>query len=275
MSSLMGILDSKVTLLPIWAIILIYVAVLLVMVGVAFWRKWLTVSGLCAAFIVGLFILYLGGFSAFIILLFFFVAGSLIGKVARSYNSVEKKSDKRDCFQVLANSIPALVGLMLFRYSSYQMAGLVAFSSSLAEALADTWSGDIGRLSGKDPVSIITFTKVPKGISGGVTLLGFAGGFIASFLVALLFIGTYGLWLSGFMIVIGTGFLGSVLDSILGATVQVHYRDKQGRLTEKSVLDGEKLERARGVPFIDNDFVNLISGLFSLTLSFLLSIILL
>ena len=28
-------------------------------------------------------------------------------------------------------------------------------------------------------------------------------------------------------------------------------------------MDGERLERARGIPFIDNDVVNLLSGMFA------------
>lgn len=274
MSSLTGILDMKIEAIAGWAQLLIYVAILIFMVAIAFWRKWLTRSGLGAAFFVGLFTLYLGGFSAFSILLFFFISGSLLAKVVKKDNPLEKKSNKRDAFQVLANSLPALIALLLYRYSGHPIASIVAFSSSLSEALADTWSGDIGRLSNKDTVSIITFTKVPKGISGGVTPLGFLAGFIASMLVALLHIGTFGYHLySSFITVLFTGFLGSVLDSILGATVQVHYRDKNGCLTEKSESDGEKLERVRGIPFIDNDVVNLISGLFSMTLSFSLGVL--
>lgn len=276
MSSLVGMLDSRLSSLSIWIGLLIYVLTLLVIVALAYWRKWLTESGLVAAFILGLFILYLGGFSAFIILLFFFIAGSLLGKAVKSMNLVEKKGDRRDCFQVLANGVPALIGLILYHYSGYPIAGLIAFSSALSEALADTSSGDIGRLSDKAPVSIIAFTPVPKGISGGVTVLGFLGGLVAAFLVALIHIGTYPYsMLSSFFLVSGCGFLGSILDSILGATIQVHYRDKSGKLTEKSEIDGVKLERVRGIPFVDNDMVTFISGLFSMTLAFMLSIVIL
>lgn len=274
MSSLVGFLDYKMLSLPVWSVILIYIAVLSLMVAIASWKKWLTLSGNIAAFLLGLFILYLGGFSAFLVLLFFFIAGSLMGKVVKSFNLLEKKGDRRDCFQVLANGIPALIALLLYHFTPYKDAGLIAFASALSEALADTWAGDIGRLSTKDPVSIITFTKVPKGISGGVTMLGFIGSFVASFLIALMYIGTYSMNMIGFMIVLVFGFVGAIVDSVLGATIQVHYRDSDGHLTEKSEKDGKKLERARGIPFIDNDGVNFISGLFSASLGFAFALIL-
>lgn len=273
MSSLVGMLDIRMSELPIWCALLIYIAILAIIVLIANRHRWLTLSGLIASFIIGLFVLYLGGFSAFIILLFFFIGGSLSGKISRSANQYEKKGDKRDSMQVLANSIPALVFLLLSNFGNYRVAGLVAYSSAIAEALADTFSGDIGRLSQEDPVSIITFTKVPKGISGGVTLLGFSGGLAASFLVALLHIGTYPYELSrSFVIIAGTGFLGSFIDSVLGATLQVQYRKEDGTLTEKSEIDGKKLERARGIPFIDNDAVNFISGLMAAVLAFVIAI---
>ena len=271
MSSLAGIIDVKVALLPSWAILLIYVAILSLIVGIATWRRWLTLSGNVAAFMLGLFILYLGGFSSFFLLFFFFLAGSVLGKISKSFNDLEKKSGARDCFQVLANGLPALLGLFIFKFTPYNDAGLIAFSAAIAEALADTWSGDIGRLSRKDPVSIITFTRVPRGISGGVTALGFMGGLLASFLVSLLYLGTFNFSLWSFLIVLGFGFLGSIFDSVLGATIQVHYRDEEGRLTEKEYTNGKKNERVRGIPFIDNDAVNFLSGLFSMAFAFLFS----
>ena len=274
MFSLVEILDLKIAFLPFWVSLVIYLSVLAVIVAISLWRKWVTVSGAIAAFVLGLFILYIGGFTAFIILLFFFVAGSLMGKVSKSFNLLEKKGDKRDVFQVLANGLPALIALLIFKFSSHKAAALVAYSASLAEALADTWAGDIGRLSRKDPVSIITRTKVPKGISGGVTSLGFMGAMLASLLIAMLYVGCVDFNLVGGAFVIVWGFLGSVFDSILGATIQVQYRDGNGKLTEKGELDGKKLERVRGIPFVDNDMVNLLSGLFSMSFAYCCALLL-
>lgn len=268
MFSIVEILDLKIALLPFWVSLMIYLSVLSVIVAISLWRKWVTVSGAVAAFILGLFVLYIGGFTAFIILLFFFVAGSLMGKVCKSFNPFEKKSGKRDMFQVMANGLPALIGLLIFKFSSHQAAALVAYSSALAEALADTWAGDFGCLSRKDPVSIITRTKVPKGISGGVTALGFMGALIASMLIAMLYVGYVQFDFIGGVIVVVCGFLGAVVDSILGATIQVQYRDARGSLTEKGEVDGKKLERVRGIPFIDNDMVNFLSGLFAMSISY-------
>ena len=66
----------------------------------------------------------------------------------------------------------------------------------------------------------------------------------------------------------GVAFLGSVFDSFLGSLFQVKYRCVVcRRLTEKTECHGMKTERVSGLPFLDNDLVNLFSSLFTVLLS--------
>ena len=271
MQTLTGRLDRYLTLLPLWALLLIYLAVLSLIALFAYKKKWLTLSGAASAIVLGLIVLWMGGVSAFVIFLFFFVSSSLVSKVSKFVNRSEKKGSQRNIVQVLANGLPAVLAIMLIRVPSLSLASLAAFSAANAEAAADTWSGSFGVMSKKDPVSIITFTKVPRGISGGVTALGFLGGFSASLLVAVLSIGVFGHSLGIACIIAGSGFLGSVIDSVLGAVVQVQYRAKDGSLTEKDEENGEKNERVRGIPGFDNDAVNFTSGILAASLAMLLT----
>lgn len=271
MQTLTGRLDRYLTLLPLWALLLIYLAVLSLIALFAYKKKWLTLSGAASAIVLGLIVLWMGGVSAFIIFLFFFVSSSLVSKVSKFVNRSEKKGNQRDIVQVLANGLPAVLAIMLIRVPSLYLASLAAFSAANAEAAADTWSGSFGVMSKKDPVSIITFTKVPRGISGGVTALGFLGGFSASLLVAVLSIGVFGHSIGVACIIAGSGFLGSVIDSVLGAVVQVQYRANDGSLTEKDEENGEKNERVRGIPGFDNDAVNFTSGILAASLAMLLT----
>ena len=148
----------------------------------------------------------------------------------------------------------------------YSSAFLGAFAAAIAEAEADTAASSIGMLSARPPVSIVTFTPVPPGLSGGVTALGIVSSLAFSSLIAVLYMGTFGCVIPELLTIAAAGFLGSLFDSFLGATVQVHYRKEDGTLTEKSLDSGKALERARGIPFLDNDIVNLLSGLFSAAL---------
>ena len=264
MQTLTGKVDRYLTLLPLWSLLLIYILLLSLIAVFAYKKKWLTLSGAVSAVILGLIVLWMGGVSAFTVFLFFFVSSSLVSKLSKFVN-------RRDMVQVLANGLPAALSILLIRVPSLSLASIAAFSAANAEAAADTWSGSFGVMSHRDPVSIITFTKVPRGISGGVTALGFLGGFSASLLVAILSMGVFGHGFGTACIIAGSGFLGSVIDSVLGAVLQVQYRAKDGSLTEKEEEDGEKNERVRGIPGFDNDAVNFTSGILSSSLAMLLT----
>ena len=240
----------------------IITAVMALAALLAYSRRFLDARGIAAAAILGFIVFYIGGVSGIVIFLFFFLSSSVItklcskdGKRGRGYSSVA------------ANGVPAAAAIILCALT-YDRLFLVAFASAVAEATSDTWAGEIGQLSHKDPVSIVTFTKVPKGISGGVTVLGLAASLIASFLVAVLFAGTFGSDVRGVLTIAAAGFLGALFDSLLGAAVQAQYRREDGSLTE----DPSEGTRVRGVPFIDNDMVNFLSGLFALSVSVAMSL---
>ncbi|MBO8436207.1 MAG: DUF92 domain-containing protein [Spirochaetes bacterium] len=237
---------------------------------IALKARFLTRSGTLAAVLLGFVVMYTGAVSGLVMFLFFFISASSVSRIVHP----NKERNGRDMAQVVANGLPAALSLVLYRLSSYPEAFLIAFASCLAEAEADTLSGEIGSLSHKDPVSIVTFTRVPKGISGGITVLGLSAGVLSSLLIALLFMGTFTSSISSVLIITSTGFLGSVFDSLLGATLQAAYRRKDGSLTEAEIENGEKNERVRGIRWIDNDAVNFLSGLFAFSLSSVFAIIL-
>jgi uncharacterized membrane protein len=60
------------------------------------------------------------------------------------------------------------------------------------------------------------------------------------------------------------GFTGSIIDSILGATVQVkYYCEEPGYITEKRMNKGSTNKIISGFPIITNDVVNFASGFIS------------
>ncbi len=270
----MAYIDSYFFSFPLFLRLLIIAALMLLTALISIRHKLLSLSGVIAAVVVGTLVTYIAGLSGLVILLFFFLSSAVISHVVpdTARMKTQKKGSLRDGMQVFANGFPCLVALFLYRFTPYETVSLIMFSSAVAEAVADTWAGEIGTLSKHDPVSIITFTRTPKGISGGVSLLGTAASLLGAFLVALLAVGCYILPLLSIAIITISGALGALFDSLLGATVQVHYREEDGSLSEHRERNGKKNERARGIPFIDNDAVNLLSGLFALLISFFLSL---
>ncbi|MFW6339019.1 MAG: DUF92 domain-containing protein, partial [Alkalispirochaetaceae bacterium] len=96
------------------------------------------------------------------------------------------------------------------------------------------------------------------GTSGGVTLLGTLASLGASLSIALIFLtASPGSPWGVATAVTVAGFLGSIVDSVLGATIQAQYENDEGERTEKRA--GNRL--IRGLPAVTNDVVNALSGL--------------
>jgi len=95
----------------------------------------------------------------------------------------------------------------------------------------DTWSSELGILSKAEPRLITTFKRVQKGTNGGVTIHGLLAAAAAGFSIGLAFVligfltaqcASYVFWRQLLVIPLATaaGLCGSLIDSILGATVQ-------------------------------------------------------
>ncbi len=271
MYSLTAWLDGYFFSLPLIYRCLIIIAFIAVAAVIAYRKKMLTPSGVAAAAVLGFAVFFIGGTSCILVFLFFFVTASIASRLLPVPVGIVRKGSERDWVQVAANGVPAAAMLILYRFQGWDGIYLIAFASAVAEAEADTFASSFGLLSRKPPRSIITGTIVPSGISGGITSAGTLASLAGAFLVALLSMPSLMLSILESGVILIAGFAGCVLDSVLGGVVQAQYRAPDGTLTEKDEIDGKKLERVRGISFIDNDAVNLISGLFSASLGLLLS----
>lgn len=242
-------------------------------------RKSLTVSGAVGTIIVGSAVSIGFGYRGLLLLGVFFGSSNYWSKLKagnkdRLKNKVAK-GEQRDIVQVFANGgIAAFTGLM-FAWSD-SLFWLFFFVGSIAAANADTWASEIGTLSKKQPILLTKMKRVDAGTSGAVSVLGTIAGFLGSLLISFL---SFLVWpelsvtlLIGLTLV---GFCGNVIDTIMGATVQVVYRcSKCGMETEKRVHCGQETTYLKGLRFCNNDVVNFISiflasGLGTYFLSFL------
>ena len=205
----------------------------------------------------------------FLLVVYYMIAGidKLVKpKTENIVQGMHQKDGPRDHIQVMANGLPALICILIYGITGVR-AWLVGYSVALTEAFADSLASDVGVLSRRAPVSICRFKQVPRGLSGGVSLWGTGAGLLGT-----LFCG--GLcWmfhrdLAEAAVVVAFGFLGCIIDSILGDLVQEKRQcPKCGKLTEKKIHCEVETSHLSGCPFIDNCGVNLISNFLTAALA--------
>jgi len=181
-------------------------------------KKNYDIEGILTGNIIGIASYLLGGLTAFMVIAYFFGIGEIGTIYGRSKR--KEKHEKRSTGNVLGNSLPSLIFLLF---------SPIAFFAGIAGALADTLAAEIGMLSKKKPVLITNFKKVYRGTDGAVTALGLIASIIGAGLIALIH---YGLFrnINYFLIILVAGFIGSIADSYLGATLQ-----RKGLLNNNSV----------------------------------------
>lgn len=208
-------------------------------IGVTVGLGWLSyalgtanVSGMLTGVLLGVLTIVLGGFGWFAVLIAFFSVGALASKYRysekQSRGVAEDNDGARGAGNVVANAGVALVAVVAAAAATrFNAGGLLrlalsfAFAGSLATALGDTLSSEIGSLF-DDPRLITTFEPVEPGTDGAITwqgeVAGLAGvGGIAVLAAALMPLGSP---LIGGVIVAVGGFAGVTADSLLGAAIE-------------------------------------------------------
>lgn len=222
----------------------------------------LSTSGAVAAAAVGT-AAVAAGWGWGLLLVTYFVASvslSRAGAAAKEARTgpVVDKGGRRDAAQVLANGgVFALAALLS---PALPAAGAAALGA-LASATADTWATEIGTLSPATPRSLLTWRRVPPGTSGGVSIPG-----TAALLAGAVFIAALSRLLGlthAVAAIVAAGVVGAMTDSVLGATLQERrWCDACDRATERRTHDcGTPTSLAGGLPWLDNDAVNLAATL--------------
>jgi uncharacterized protein (TIGR00297 family) len=237
-------------------------------------------GGAIVGAVLGTLIFAVGSPLFWLILMAFFLSSTALGRVRSAekeyLKTIHQKDSRRDLFQVLANGGMGLLMALLFGLTR-DPAWAVGFAVSFASSNADTWASELGVLSRGDPVSLLQLRPVPRGISGGVSLAGCAASLAGAAFIALIFAAenlalriVSGGFVRVALFITAGGFLGSLVDSLLGETLQAQYvsaaRDNARRpgtsllLTERGFTDAGMPNRlVHGLAFVNNDVVNFAS----------------
>ncbi|KAH0552667.1 transmembrane protein 19 [Cotesia glomerata] len=250
-------------------------------------RRSLDLSGAMLGLVVG-FVLTITNYTHLADLMCFFITSSLATKFRmnekRKLEVDFKEGGQRNWIQVLCNGGMALQLALLYLLdvgcgeraldfdkdyrSSWLSIGILgAFSC----CNGDTWASEFGTAIGNsDPFLITTRKKVPRGTNGGVSLVGLLmsllGGLLVGvfhYLAVLYTVDSVVLENSApqwpIIVIAGLGgLLGSILDSIFGATLQYSGINEEGKIVERP---GKGVKHICGRQILDNHSVNLLSSI--------------
>nr|WP_285867938.1 DUF92 domain-containing protein [Mesobacillus maritimus] len=247
---------------------LIFLVLIATMLAVK--SSFLSWSGAAMAFLVGLCTALGFGIKGLLLMGAFFLSSSLFSKYKKinmvEFQHIHEKGSTRDWAQVLANGgLAALAGIcsILSSDSIY----LMAFGIALASSNSDTWASELGSLSKKQPISVRGFKVVASGTSGAISFVGTMAGLLGALFIAVLSLLLFETNTKMFFFIVGFGFIGMLIDTLLGAFLQAEYRCARcGCRTEKLLHCHQETTLSKGKAWMNNDVVNLLSGLLAVLL---------
>ena len=251
---------------PIWAVPPTRAVAVSLFVAAAGWQHGaLSRGGAWAAVAVGTATFGFGGLPAAAALVAFFVSGSWLSRRSHVAGEVgAAKGQRRDQIQVLANGGVAALGALAAGLGVARGHGAVL--GALAAAAADTWASEVGVGSPTPPRSIVTGQIVRPGTSGGVTRRGWLaalGGALAVGGASVAAGASPGSRCAAPPLAVLAGLTGSLVDSLVGATVQAAYVCRACGAPSEAARHscGAEATLVRGRPWVTNDLVNLIGTL--------------
>lgn len=163
------------------------------------------------------------------IVLYLFL-GTLVTKIGYKYKTkkgiAEKRGGRRGPENVWGSAATGLFFAVLIKLNLWNLDLLkVAFASSFSAKLGDTFGSEIGKRFGKNTFLITSLRKVEKGTEGAISLEGTLASLLGSVIMSIAFLklGIIYSYLQ-FIIVSISGFLATIIESFIGASLQEKYK---------------------------------------------------
>ena len=192
-----------------------------IIMGVVAWRAGaVRKSGLEVGILLGTCIFVGVGWQGFMILVTFFVLGSVLTRMGyaqkREMGAAEEQEGARGASHALANAGFATAFAIAYWLLREPM-WLLAYVAAFATASMDTAGSELGPLYGRRTLSLKNLKPVPPGTEGGVSLEGTIAGIIAAGFVALIGAFLFLIPMTHVALVVVGALAGNLYEGVLGA----------------------------------------------------------
>ena len=179
-------------------------------------------SGLFSGALIGVLLIVFADVRWFLVMLAFFIIGSASTRFQyarkKAMGVEQERGGARGYKNAFSNGLVGTGAAVIFGLTGDPLWAAL-FVGSIATATADTVASEIGVTGGR-PYMITTLKQVPEGTNGGVTVKGEAASLLGSLIIAAIALGLQMIPLPVFFICILAGFLGTNIDSVIGATLE-------------------------------------------------------
>jgi uncharacterized protein (TIGR00297 family) len=190
----------------------------------AYAAKGVGVSGAVSGWCLGTALYAFGGWRTFLMLFLFFVMGTACTKIGYAKKAAlgiaQEKGGRRGAKNAFANTTAGVVFAFLAIATPFTTLFALAAVAAFATAAADTVSSEIGQAFGRTTYLVTNFRRVPPGTDGAVSAEGTLAGIAASAVLAAVAAATGLIPWIGVAVVVIAAFIGTTLESYLGATLE-------------------------------------------------------
>ncbi len=176
------------------------------------------------------------GWRGWLAVVIYLILGSLVTKFGFKNKSnkgiAEGRGGRRGPENVWGSAATGTIIAILIRCEiGSQAILLIGFVASFAAKLADTFGSELGKVWGTKTFLITSFKTAKPGTDGAISIEGtvasLAGSLIMTSAMACLSLVPNSL---SFLIIVTTGFLATIIESIIGATIQKRFKSLTNEL---------------------------------------------
>lgn len=196
----------------------------------------LDVPGAVLAFVMGLVVAVVGGIPWLVLMTLFTIVGVLAtaaGRARKREAGLVEDEGERSWPNVLANGSAATIAVLALLVFDPVVA-VLAFTTAVAAATADTLASEVGCLSPRARCVVPPFAPMQPGRNGAVSLLGQAAAAAGALAIAAAAVPLIDLPVRLMWVPAVAGWLGCQMDSVLGATLE-RDAERDGPLSKQHV----------------------------------------